>query len=289
MFTRSQIVMDTLATIRVLRPGAEAAVERAFGWFYEIEDRCTRFNPQSELMRLTSRVGVPVPVSPILFESVQFALRVADETQGAFDPTIGHSLETRGFNREYGTGEIVRTAIAPDEQVSYRDVQLDPDAQTIQLERPLILDLGAVAKGLAIDLAARELQPFADFSIDAGGDLYLGGSNDEGAPWCVGIRHPRAADCVMYELRASNQAVCTSGDYERAGHILDPRASELATSVAAVTVVASTAMLADALSTAGFVLGPGDGIALLERMGVDGLIVTRELEVHKTQGLRRAA
>jgi len=289
MFTRSQIVMDTLATIRVVRPGAEAAVERAFGWFYEIEDRCSRFNPQSELMRLTSEIGVPVPVSAILFEAVQFALRVAEETQGAFDPTIGHGMETRGFNREYCTGEIVRTAIAPQEHVSYRDVRLDPDRQTIQLERPLILDLGAVAKGLAIDMAARELRPFVDFSIDAGGDLYLGGSNDEGAPWRVGIRHPRAGDCVMFELRASNQAVCTSGDYERARHILDPRASEIAASVAAVTVVAPNAMLADALSTAAFVLGPSDGITLLERMGVDGLIVTPELEVHKTQGLRRAA
>jgi thiamine biosynthesis lipoprotein len=289
MFTRSQIVMDTLATIRVVRPGAEAAVERAFGWFYEVESRCTRFNPQSELMQLTSLVGVAVPVSAILFECVQFALQVAAETQGAFDPTIGHRMEARGFNREYSTGAKIRTLIAPPDDVSYRDVHLDPQRRTIQLQRPLILDLGAVAKGLAIDMAARELAPFVDFSIDAGGDLYLGGRNADGEPWHVGIRHPRRGDSVIHELRASNQAVCTSGDYERGRHILDPRVGEPVASVACVTVMAPNAMLADALSTAAFVLGPRDGLDLLDRMNLDGLIVTPELEIHKTIGLRRAA
>src|SRR5579871_643441 len=166
MFTRSQIVMDTLVTIHVLRTGAEAAAERAFGWFYEIEARCTRFDPQSELMQLTSRIGEPVPVSAILFESVQFALRIAEETQGAFDPTLGHRMEQRGFNREYSTGNVISTDIPPESDVSYRDVQLDPERRAIRLERPLILDLGAVAKGLAIDMAAQELAPFVDFSID---------------------------------------------------------------------------------------------------------------------------
>ena len=289
MGSRSEIVMDTLITMNVLRSGAEAAIERAFGWFYEIEARCTRFDPQSELMRLTGQIGVGVPVSAILFEAVQFALRVAEETQGAFDPTIGHRMEQLGFNREYRTGSVIRSDLSGKEPATYKDVRLEPQRQAIQLLRPLILDLGAVAKGLAIDLAARELEPFQDFCIDAGGDLYLGGSNAEGAPWSVGIRHPRSEKAAMFELRASNQAVCTSGDYERGRHILDGRTGEPAGRVASVTAIASTAMLADALSTAAFVLGPPDGIALLERMDVDGLIVTPDLEVHKTQGLQRAA
>ena len=62
-------------------------------------------------------------------------------------------------------------------------MRLDPDRRTITLRRPLTLDLGAVAKGLAVDMAARELEPFRDFAIDAGGDLYLGGSNPQGEPW----------------------------------------------------------------------------------------------------------
>jgi len=285
---RTALVMDTRVTIQVARSGAEAAIERAFGWFHQIEECCTRFDPRSELMQLLSRIGMAVPVSAMLFESVRFALMVAEETRGAFDPTVGHRMEERGYNREHRTGAIIRTALASDE-ASYRDVHLDPDRRTITLQRPLILDLGSVAKGLAIDTAARELEPFRDFSIDAGGDLYLGGCNPEGTEWRVGIRHPRRDGEMICVLRASNQAVCTSGDYERGQHILDPRTGAPANSAASVTVVAPNALLADALATAAFVLGPADGIALLDRMGVDGLIVTPELERFETSGLRHAA
>ena len=155
-------------------------------------------------------------------------------------------------------------------------MQLDPDRRTITLLRPLTLDLGAVAKGLAVDTAARELEPFKDFAIDAGGDLYLGGLNAQGEPWSVGIRHPRHEGELIARLRVSNQAVCTSGDYERLTpgattahrnehHILDPRTGASPRGVASATVVASGAMLADALATAAFVLGPEDGIELLNR------------------------
>jgi thiamine biosynthesis lipoprotein len=162
------------------------------------------------------------------------------------------------------------------------------------LRRPLTLDLGAVAKGLAVDAAARELAPFQDFAINAGGDLYLGGANPQGTPWAVGIRHPRRDRELIASLRVSNQAVCTSGDYERHApdgghHILDPRTGRSAHTVASATVVADGALLADALATAAFVLGPKDGIDLLNRMGVDGLIVTPELERYETRGLCHAA
>jgi len=292
--------MGTLVTIHVVRPGTEfgvyAAIERAFGWFHEIEERCTRFSQRSELMQIAAQAGVPVRTSAILYEAVRFALMVAEASGGAFDPTVGHRMEARGFNREHRTGEIVRTGIAPDDDVSYRDVVIDPDRRTIMLRRPLTLDLGAVAKGLAVDTAARELGPFRDFAIDAGGDLYLGGSNPRGAPWSAGIRHPRRDRELIDSLCVSNKAVCTSGDYERrtpgcgdGHHILDPRTGASPNTVASATVVASGAMLADALATAAFVLGPEDGLELLNRMGVDGLIVTRELERYETRGLRHAA
>jgi len=281
--------MGTRVTLAVARPGADAAIERAFGWFQQIEECCTRFNHRSELMQLTARIGVPVPASDILFEAVQFALRLAEETGGAFDPTVGHRMEARGFDTEHSTGNVIRTATEPQGDVSYRDVRLDTGRRTITLLRPLILDLGAVAKGLAVDTAARELRPLTDFSIDAGGDLYLGGSNPRGEPWRVGIRHPRRNGELIDSLHVSNQAVCTSGDYERGHHILDPRAHAPANSVASATVVAPSAMLADALSTAAFVLGATEGIALLDRMGVEGLIVTPDLERYETRGLCHAA
>jgi len=297
-YVRSTALIGTVVTIHVVGHGAdtrrraerEEAVERAFAWFRRIEECCTRFDADSELMRLTAQVGVSVPASAILFEAVQFALAVAEESGGAFDPTVGYPMERRGFDREYRTGQVIRTALEPGGRVSFRDVHVDRDRRAIRLLRPLILDLGAVAKGLAIDMAARELQPFGNFGIDAGGDLYLAGCNPDGAPWSVGIRHPRRDAELMDSLRVSNRAVCTSGDYERRSpadghHILDPHSGASARGAASVTVVASTAILADALATAAFVLGPEDGIEFLDRLGVDGLIVTPALERYATRGM----
>ena len=292
---RTAVRMGTFVTIHVVGAAAhkseaqspmlrEEAVERAFAWFDRVEECCTRFDSGSEVMRLAAQVGVPVPVSTLLYEAVQFALAVAEESGGAFDPTVGYAMETRGFNREYRSGREIRTALdctrtALDcgSSVSYRDVRLDPERKTITLLRPLVIDLGAVAKGLAVDLAARELFSFENFAINAGGDLYLGGRNPESEPWSIGIRHPRSDAELIEVVRVSNRAVCTSGDYEKRGadgghHILDPRTGASANSVASVTVIAPTAMLADALATAAFVLGPADGIRLFDRLGVNGLI-----------------
>jgi FAD:protein FMN transferase len=290
---RTAILMDTLVAIEVVTDAAEEAVaptiERAFDWFRRVEEVCTRFDPDSEVMRLAMKVGTPVPVSPILFETARFALAVARASHGAFDPTIGQELASRGFDRNYRTGERVAARTA--ERATYHDVRLDSRRQTITLRRPLVLDLGAVAKGFAIDLAARELGGFADFSIDAGGDLYVRGKNPAGEPWRVGIRHPLQPGVLADVLRVSDVAVCTSGDYDRrapsaeAGHhILDPRSGASPEAVASVTVVAPTAMVADALGTAAFVLGPKSGREFLERQDVQGMIVTGDLERFETPG-----
>jgi thiamine biosynthesis lipoprotein len=279
--------MGTIATIEVVgRDSAETTVNTAFEWFRRIEACCSRFDATSELSQLSSKIGTPVPVSAFLYEAVQFAIAVAEETGGAFDPTVGSRMEAAGFNREYRTGYPVQAVFDADDSVSYRDVLLDPAQKTITLLKPMVLDLGAVAKGLAVDMAVLELLPFKDFAIDAGGDLYLGGCNSEGRTWSVGIRHPRHDGELIDSIRVSNQAVCTSGDYERGAHILDPRRARAAGNAASVTVIAQTAMLADALATAAFVLGPADGIQLLERVGVEGLIIRPSLERFETRGMR---
>jgi len=305
---RTVVLMGTFVTIHVVghvagemagREGEtettqrERAVDRALDWFCKIEECCTRFEAGSEVMRLATQVGMRVPVSTILFEAVQFAMAVAEETDGAFDPTVGYAMESLGFNREYRTGQTIRTPLDSNFPVSYRDVRLNAEGQTITLLRPLILDLGAVAKGLAVDLAVRELQSFENFAINAGGDLYLGGCSPSSEPWSIGIRHPRNDGELIDLIRVSNRAVCTSGDYEKRAataeqghHILDPHTGTSANAVASVTVISPTAMLADALATAAFVLGPSHGIQLFHRLGVDGLIISPTLELHATRGFR---
>jgi thiamine biosynthesis lipoprotein len=288
--------MGTVVTIEVVSAGADEAIARAFNWFRHIERSCSRFDPGSELRLLVRQAGVPVAASPVLFQAVQFALAVAHETGGAFDPTVGHTMEALGFDREYSTGRITRSAIDAPDDVSFRDVRLDPKAQTVTLERPLLLDLGAVAKGMAADAAARELAPFRDFAIDAGGDLYVSGRNAEGAAWTIGIPHPRVPGQLLEAIQAADCAVCTSGDYERRApkpedghHILDPRTRRSTSASASATVIAPTAMLADALATAAFVLGPDEGIRLLDRIGVEGAIYSPALERRATKAFGRAA
>jgi thiamine biosynthesis lipoprotein len=297
VYRHTVVAMDTLITVEVVAAesaAVRAAVDQALGWFDAVERPCSRFDPASEVWQLARRPGQSVPVSPLLYDVLQFALAVAEASDGAFDPAVGALLEARGFNRNYRTGQAVVSGIAATEPVSYRDIVLDPVRRTVRLRRPLLLELGAVAKGLAVDLAARELAAFANFAIDAGGDLYLAGRNASDEPWSVGIQHPREPDALLTTLRVSDMAVCTSGDYLRrqpdrpgAHHLLDPRAREAAHAVASATVVAPTALVADALSTAAFILGPEAGVQLLAAQGVAGLIVTPALKWQTTADFSR--
>jgi thiamine biosynthesis lipoprotein len=202
-------------------------------------------------------------------------------------------MEADGFNVEYRTGKRRRTFEADRGPANYEDVHLDAVNGTIALARPLMLDLGAVAKGLAVDLAARELGTFENFAIDAGGDVYVRGGNGENGSWRIGIRHPRDGAQLVETLAVTDAAVCTSGDYERrnaAGrhHVFDPRTGAAANACASVTVIAPTAMVSDGLATAAFVLGPRDGLALIEGNGAEGLIVTPALERVETPGFARS-
>ncbi|MDO8689556.1 MAG: FAD:protein FMN transferase [Dehalococcoidia bacterium] len=297
-YVSTAVFMDTPVSIEVVNPasGDECAerVNHAFDWFGRVEQCCSRFEEQSELRGLSARIGVPVRVSSLLYSVIEFALAVARASNGAFDPTIGHSMEKSGFDRNYRTEQRTASRIDSPAQCSYRDVILDPKNSTVALLRPMVLDLGAVAKGFATDLAAAEISCFKDYSIDAGGDVLVRGRNSEGAPWRIGIAHPRCPDELLCTLHVSDAAVCTSGDYERprpdgnvGHHIIEPGTGLSPSEVASVTAVAPTAMLADALSTAAFVLGPTRGVNLLECYGVEGLIVSPTMKQYATQGFSR--
>ena len=273
--------MDTGVAVQIVselpREAIAPAVERAFAWFETVERICTRFDRSSEVMQLRDRVGSPVPVSTLLYEVTAFALDLAAQTRGAFDPTIGARLEQLGININYRTGEAIHSNV-DGEQVSFRDVRLDRRARTILLRRPLVLDLNAVAKGLAIDLAESELRAYPDICVEAGGDLYVRGHNASGEPWHVGIQHPRADGLLARTLYLTDTAVCTSGDYERRtiggeAHILDGRTRRPVEDLASVTVVAPTAMAADGMSTAAMVLGRERGSEFLKRQAVGGLFI----------------
>lgn len=282
------VSMDTLVHVQIVsahdRIELEAGVQRALAWFDTVERICTRFDPASEVMGLLGQVGRPVQVSTLLFQVLEFALQLAEATDGAFDPTIGARLEQLGYATNYRTGAVVRSqvdAAAGD----FHDISLDRRRQTVMLRRPLVIDLNAVSKGLAIDLAARALSEVADdFYVEAGGDLYARGRNAAGQPWQVGIQHPRAEGLLARTLSVTGAAVCTSGNYERGEHVLDGRSREAVRDIASITVIAPTAMAADGLSTAAMVLGVEPGLEFLESQGADGLILTADGSQLTTRG-----
>ena len=292
MFRATEVFMDTLVAIDIVEAGDERqsseAAARAFGWFREVEARCSRFDAASELMQLSGTVGQPVVVSPLLYQALEFALTVAAASSGAFDPTVGAAMQSAGFDRNYLTGLRVARGAGGVEAASYRDVRLEPRSRRVTLLRPLTLDLGAVAKGLAVDLAGRELQNFEGFAVNAGGDILTAGTNASGEPWRIGIRDPRDPMKLIDAVRISGGAVCTSGDYERhqadgfGHHVLDPKTGRSSAEVVSVTAIAASAMVADALGTAAFVLGPQAGIAFLDSHGVDGMIVDASMGIHTT-------
>ena len=289
-YTRSTIAMDTVVTVtaETTRPVTEVedALNHALGWFTAVEQTCSRFDPASELVRLCRQPGEPVQVSDLLFEAVRFALAVAQLSKGAFDPTVGAQQQRRGLTRNYISGQEVTAAAEP---ASWRDVRLNLRQRTITLRRPLLLDLGAVVKGLAIDLAARDLASLERFAVEAGGDLFAGGAAEGAEPWRIGVQHP-LRDGLLGSVAVWNQAICTSGGYERPldtdgeHHLLDPRSGRSPRDLISVTAIAPTALVADALGTAAFVLGERAGLRLLAQQGVAGIAVTAAQQIRLTSG-----
>jgi thiamine biosynthesis lipoprotein len=249
-----------------------------------VEQCCSRFDPTSELSQLSSRVHEAVAVSPLLFELVSLALAIAEASDGAFDPTVGRAMAAQGMRREWRSQrEHLLPAPAGG---SWRDIALDRTQGTITLHAPVHLDLGALAKGFAVDLIAEALAEVPHCSIHAGGDVRCCGAHPDGRDWRVGVRDPQHDSALLAWAELSQGAVCTSGNYEprlvssdsaaelrAVSHLLDPRTGRAAEGFASVSVAAPTAVIADGLATAAFVLGPERAPAWLESHSVDALLI----------------
>ncbi|HEY0444224.1 MAG TPA: FAD:protein FMN transferase [Candidatus Limnocylindrales bacterium] len=145
------------------------------------------------------------------------------------------------------------------------------------------LDPSGVVKGWAVDEAARILEAAGgrNFTINAGGDVVARGTPDGSRGWRVGIRHPRIADRVAAVLEVSDRAVATSADYERPGHIRDPRrdggpASGGKFDLLSMTVVGPSLTWADAYATAAFVMGEAGAAWVAERPGYGAIAITTD-------------
>ncbi len=127
VFVHTFAPMGTVVTIQVVGHGDDEqqradraeGVARAAGWFESIEKSCSRFDPASELRRLTDRVGGAGRVSALLFAAIRFAPGGAAARDGAFDPTVGARMEARGFDRHHQTGDLASSNIAANARASH--------------------------------------------------------------------------------------------------------------------------------------------------------------------------
>jgi thiamine biosynthesis lipoprotein len=295
--SRSQILMGTVVEISAFGadPGRlEAAVSAAFAELVRIERLMRPAGAGSDVARLTAAPR-GAEVAPETAEVIALGLRVAALSGGAFDMGLGRLKGLWGIESEaprLPAPAEVRQALAgtgPD------GLRLD-GLRVEKATAALAVDLGAIAKGYAIDRASEILRRagIESAAINAGGDIRLIGKHGR-RPWRIAIQHPRDAERQLATLELADVAVVTSGDYERFferdgvryHHIFDPRTGYPAGLCQSVTVVAPSAALADALSTAVFVLGPEAGLALLQHFPeAEALIVAADGTPQMTAGLQ---
>jgi thiamine biosynthesis lipoprotein len=278
----------TLPGVDVVR--GDKLLRAAFAEAGRIERLLSVFDPASELSRLNrDAVHGPVLVSSELLWVLARARRLFYVSGGTVDPTVSPltRLWRSRDDRHEGAGgpptphEISQRLAG----VGCHRVRLDAKNGTVTYQSPNVqLEFGAMGKGYAVDRVVNSLVASGVTSalVDFGSTTFALGRSSDGGAWRVGIRNPRDSNRVLDVVRIVDCAVSTSADDqqaifingERHGHIIDPRTGQPASGAVAASVIAPTALDADALSTAAFVLGPRDGTALLRRTGLDGIITS---------------
>ncbi len=261
------------------------------GLLKTINNQMSTYQEDSELSRFNAQQGTDwFAVSPETAAVVRLALDVAEQTDGAFDPTVGPVVNLWGFGpdgrrEEPPTDAEVAAALA---KVGYRRVEVRSDPPALKKSaRDVYLDLSAVAKGYGSDAVSDLLlrEGVTASMVEIGGEVRTRGAKPDGTSWRIGVEKPdsegRAVHAVV-ELR--NGALATSGDYrnyfEEAGrrysHTIDPQTGRPVThTLATVSVRTATCAEADALATALLVMGPGDGYYWCGRNAVAALFIER--------------
>jgi FAD:protein FMN transferase len=278
---------------------ANDAIEHVFREFDRLEALLSNWKNDSDVTRLNNNAGIrPVKVSQDTIAVLRTAREVSELTRGKFDITFGALTDIWRFDHDQDNvvpeHDLIEARL---KRIDYRAVEVDSTAGTAFINRPgMKAHLGGIGKGYAVDRAIALLrsQGFNDFLIQAGGDLYVAGS-DGGKPWRLGIADPRGDHAPFAMVQISDGTLSTSGDYERFfikdgkryHHILDPDFGEPAMQCRSVTLVSDRAVLADAVAKGVFILGPDEGMKLIETLpGVEGLIVTSDNDVRISSGLK---
>lgn len=273
--------MGTYMMITVYAPdeaSGRQAIAAAFARVEEIEASCSNYREASDLSKLNrSAGGPPIAVSKDLWAALRRSSEVSEETDGAFDVTIGPLVAL--WKRTWKRGKLptAEETAAANALVDYRRLRILADPPRAQLLKAgMQIDLGGIGKGYASDQAIARLRErgIRAALVAIAGDIAAVGAPPERDWWLVGIRDPARPDKILpTPLRLRDQAVSTSGDYEQFGivagnrysHIIDPRTGQPVQHMTSVTVVAPNATTSDAYATALSVLGPEKALAFAEK------------------------
>ncbi|MCP4925239.1 MAG: FAD:protein FMN transferase [Gammaproteobacteria bacterium] len=297
-FSAIQDKMGTRVEVRLWHDDekeAEQLIALAMTEFDRIEAAMSTYLSNSEITRINETAAAqPVTVSPELFALIERALQLSVTTNGAFDITYDSVGQLYDFRA--GTRPAPEQIAAQLDAINYRHVQLDREISTIRFARPEVrINLGGIAKGYAVESVIDVLRDagVTNGLATAGGDTRLLGDRGNG-PWTVGIRDPDDTDGLLTRLTLQDEAISTSGDYERFfiedgvryHHILNPSTGRSAGKLHSVTIIGPDATMTDGLSTSVFVLGADAGLALIESLeDYETLLVDIEQRVRFSSGL----
>jgi thiamine biosynthesis lipoprotein len=297
-YDRREGIMGTNISVQIWCDEAELAdraMDAVIAEMHRINALMSTWQDDTQLSAVNAAAAThPVSVTPELFRLVERALGFSPLTSGAFDITyasVGYLYDYRRGVRPDAARR--REALA---SVNYRFVEMDEATHSIAFARPGVrIDLGGIAKGHAVERAAAILRSFGieHGIVTAGGDSRIVGDR-HGRPWTVGIRNPRREGSIVTRIPLVDEAISTSGDYERFfeadgvrhHHIIRPGTGESPREVMSVTIIGPDATATDALSTGVFVLGVAEGLALIDRMpAFEAVVIDADGHMHYSSGL----
>jgi len=252
--------------------------------FAEWHEALSRFIPDSELAQLNAHAGTSVPVSRLLFSVLEEALRAAKATGGLFDPTMEPTIRELGYDRTFAELDPVGAPVRTHPSAGpWRHVVLDRSAQTVELPIGAGIDLGGIAKGMAVDTAVKLLgsRGVASAMVEAGGDLAVLGLPPGQDAWWV------AVDGLVghQHVAITSGGLATSGvarrSWQRGGqvyhHLIDPRTGDSARSdLWSVTAAAGTCAQAEVAAKVALIEGRDAGSAFLNGIGISALFVEHD-------------
>ncbi len=276
------------------------AINAGIAEIQRIEKIISSWDPQSQTSEINRQAGLmPVAVDRELYDLIFRAKKISQLTDGAFDISFASMDRVWRFDGSMTQLPTQEEVAAAKEKINWQDIILDTDQHTVFLkEKGMKIGFGAIGKGYAANRAKFVMEKIGGINggvVNASGDLITWGKSNRPEGWTVKIADPKEKDKLLGWLPVKDNAIVTSGDYERYiefdgkryAHIIDPRTGYPTTGIKSVTIVCPDAELADALATSVFVLGKEKGLKLINQLnGIECLFVTDDDDIITSENLK---